>query len=131
MNTGFQTNEDHLGIFHSLFKHDLKWKINKEERISFYGTFEVQCQRVIVKPITFRNPHLILHWTHPGFDESDACLHGEDHERAGHDPGRVIVLKLLAEHGHDVENRADVFLFIADNPVIAFGCRNKTDFLSE
>ena len=82
------------------------------------------------KPITFCNPHLVLHRAHSGFNESDARLHGEDHECAGHDPGRVIVLKLLAEHGHDVKDRADVFLFITGNPVVAFGLpRQKQIFI--
>ncbi len=56
--------------------------------------------------------HLILHGTHSGLDKSDTSLHGEDHECAGHDPGRVVVLKLLAELGQVVDGRADVSMLI-------------------
>ncbi len=65
---------------------------------------------------------LVLHWAHSGLDEPDTRLHGEDHEGAGHDPGGIIVLELLSELGQDVEDHADVFMFIADNPFIAFWC---------
>ena len=41
--------------------------------------------------------HLIFHRTKSGLDEPKSRLHGEDQERARHDPRRVVVLKLLAQ----------------------------------
>ncbi len=45
-----------------------------------------------------KTSNLIFHWAHSGLDQPDSGLHGEDHEGAGHDPGCVVVLKLLSEN---------------------------------